>query len=106
MTWLSLSTAQPHDAIFAHVGTPDQPPIAQDDDDAWLGTLPLVVWQPGDVIHEQRIILLPKDVTAGEYQIRIGVYNRVTGERLPATTPQGDPLPDDVAAIGYFSPSD
>jgi hypothetical protein len=103
LTWLSLSTAQPHDTIFAHVGTPDQPPIAQNDDDAWLGILPLTVWQPGDVIHEQRIIPLPRDTPPGQYQVRVGVYNRITGQRLSATTPHGDPLPDDVIIIGHLT---
>ncbi|MEE8390766.1 MAG: hypothetical protein V3S14_08240 [Anaerolineae bacterium] len=102
LTWLSLSAAQPHDAVFAHVGTPHQPPIAQDDDDAWLGILPLAVWQPGDVVREQRIILLPQDATEGQYQIRIGVYNRVTGERLSATTPYGEPLLDNVFTVSQL----
>jgi hypothetical protein len=102
LTWLSLAAAQPHDAIFAHVGTAYQPPIAQDDDDAWLGALPLVNWQPGDTIREQRVILLPENIAPGPYEIRIGVYNRVTGERLPATTPQGERWPDDIVTIGYL----
>ena len=99
LTWLSLSTAQPHDTIFAHVGTSYQPPIAQADDDAWLGALPLLFWQPGDAVREQRIIPLPKGAELDQCEIRIGVYNRVTGERSPATTPQGEPLPDDVLTL-------
>ncbi|MCP4539325.1 MAG: hypothetical protein GY832_19490 [Chloroflexi bacterium] len=99
LTWLSLSTAQPHDAVFAHVGTPYQPPIAQDDNDVWLGTLPLNVCQPGDMIRERRIILLPENANLEQCEIRIGVYNRVTGERLPARTPQGDSLLDNVLPL-------
>jgi hypothetical protein len=102
LTWLSLAAAQPHDAIFAHVGTAYQPPIAQDDGDAWLGALPLANWQPGDTIHEQRIIRLPENIASGQCEIRIGVYNRITGQRLPATTPKGERLPDDIVTIGYL----
>ena len=104
LTWLSLSAAQPHDAIFAHVGTAHQAPIAQADDDTWLGTLPLAVWQPGDVIREQRIVLLPEEIEPIQYEIRIGAYNRVTGERLLATTPLGKPLPDNTVIVGHLPP--
>jgi len=102
LTWLSLSPAQPHDTIFVHLGPVGQPPIAQADGDAWLGMLPLTVWQPGDTIREQRIILLPEGIAPNHHELRIGAYNRVTGERLPATTPQGEPLPDNDTTIGYF----
>ena len=100
LTWLSLSPAQPHDTIFAHLGPAGQPPIAQADGDAWLGMLPPAVWQPGDTIRERRTILLPEAVAPDQYEIRVGAYNWVTGGRLPATTPQGEPLPDDAAIVG------
>jgi len=102
LTWLSLSAAQPHDTIFAHLGLVGQPPIAQADGDAWLGMLRLAVWQIGDTIREQRFILLPEGTSSDRYEIRVGVYNRVTGERLLATTPQGEPLPDNAVTIGYW----
>jgi len=102
LTWLSLSLAQPHDTIFAHVGTAYQPPIAQSDGDACLGLLPLNIWQPGDTIREQRIILLPEEIDPAQYEIRIGVYNRETGERLPAMTSEGKALPNDVVVIGHL----
>ncbi|MFQ6099787.1 MAG: hypothetical protein ACE5OS_00930 [Anaerolineae bacterium] len=100
LTWLSLSAAQAHDTIFVHLGPAGQPPIAQADGDAWLGMLPLAFWQPGDAIREQRFILLPEGAPLDQCEIRIGAYNRVTGERLPATTVQGEPLPDDAVSIG------
>ena len=104
LTWLSLSAAQTHDTIFAHLAhaLTDQPLIAQADGDAWLGMLPLTVWQPGDTIRERRVILLPESVSPARYTIRLVVYNRLTGERLPARTPQGDPLADDATIIGYL----
>jgi hypothetical protein len=102
LTWHSLAPAQPHDAIFAHVGTADQPPIAQSDDDACLGLLPMSAWLPGDIIREQRIISLPDSVEPGQYEIRIGVYNRASGARLTAASPDGQPLQDNVVVVGHF----
>jgi hypothetical protein len=104
LSWLSLSQAQPHDTIFAHLAyAPEgQPLLAQADGDAWLEMLPLTVWQPGDTIREQRIISLPDVIPPGRYSIRLGVYNRLSGERLSATTPQGQPLPDNAITVGDF----
>jgi len=99
LTWLSLSVAQPHDAIFAHLGVAGQPPVAQNDGDAWQGILPLTAWQPGDAARERRSIPLPERMDPAPYGIRIGVYNRITGERLPGTTPQGEPLPDNAITV-------
>jgi hypothetical protein len=102
LTWLSLSPAQPHDTIFVHMGQPDQAPIAQADGDFWLGMLPLPTLAPGDTIQEQRIIPLPEGIPPSQYEIHIGVYNRLTGARLPATTPQGDLLPNSATIIQSF----
>jgi hypothetical protein len=101
LTWRSLSPAQPHDTVFVHVGQPGLAPIAQADGDLWTGMLPLPILVPGDTIREQRVIPLPEELPQGQHEIRVGVYNRLTGERLPATTPQGSPLPDDAVAIHF-----
>jgi hypothetical protein len=102
LTWLNLSPAQPHDTIFVHVGQPGLPPIAQSDGDFWLGMLPLPTLAPGDTIQEQRIIPLPEEMPSGQHEIQVGVYNRLTRERLPARTPQGDPVADDATVIGHL----
>jgi hypothetical protein len=102
LTWLGLSSAQPHDTVFVHVGQPGQAPIAQSDGDFWLGMLPLPTLAPEDTIQEQRIIPLPEEIPPSQYEIRVGVYNRLTGARLPATTPQGDLLPDGATIIGHL----
>jgi hypothetical protein len=102
LTWLSLSPAQPHDTIFVHMGQPGHPPLVQADGDFWLGMLPLTNLAPGDTLQERRIIVLPEEMPAGQLEIRVGVYNRLTGARLPATTSQGDLLPDGATIIGHF----
>ncbi len=102
LTWTSLAGAQPNDTILTHLGQVGQPPLAQADGDPWLGILPLTLLQPGDTIRDHRIILLPGTLPPGEYEIRVGIYNRVTGERMPAMTPQGEPLPDNAVTVGLL----
>ncbi|HEX6385495.1 MAG TPA: hypothetical protein VF177_12565 [Anaerolineae bacterium] len=90
LSWLTRTPLPPHLTIFAHLGQPDQPPLAQADGDTWRGMLPLSVWQPGDLIHEWRTLNRPP--LAEEIYLLIGVYDRTTGERLRATTTGGQPL--------------
>ncbi len=99
LTWLSLAPAHLHDTVFAHLGTADHPPVAQSDDDLWLGMLPLHVLQPGDIVREQRLVQLPAEVAWAENQIRLGVYNRESGKRLPAWNSQGERLADDAYVV-------
>lgn len=103
LTWHSLAPVQPHQTVFVHLGAPGQPPLAQADGDAWLGMVPLDIWQPGDTIRDRRAIPLPPTLPPGQYAIQVGVYDRLSGVRLPATTPHSEPLPGDAVIVGYLS---
>jgi hypothetical protein len=102
LTWLGLGSAEPHDTVFVHVGRPGQPPIAQADGDVWMNMLPLTTIQAGDTILDHRIVPLPEEMAPGPYRIAVGVYNRLTGQRLPASAPDGSLLPDDATIVGYL----
>lgn len=78
------------------LGTELEPLLAQADGDAWQGTLPLFVWPTGKVIRDFRVLPRPE---AEDLVVRFGVYNWVTGERLPAFLPDGRPLPDDAVIV-------
>jgi hypothetical protein len=103
LTWSVLATLSPHETIFAHIGQPGQQPIAQADGDPWFGLLPLSVWQPGDTIQERREIRPAEVVAQGDYLVRVGLYNWVTEERLPATTLQSDRVRSDAVIIAQWS---
>lgn len=66
---------------------------------AWDGkpnqTYLTTLWQPGEYVIDERVLEVPiPDVPVGEgYTLRIGMYNLVTGERVPVTidgVPAGD----------------
>ena len=54
-----------------------------------LGYLPTSAWRPGRPIVDQQTLPLPGDLPPGEYQLLIGWYYPVTGERLPLTQGEG-----------------
>jgi hypothetical protein len=72
--------------------------LAQADGDPLLGLGPLWLWAPGDAITDRRCLAWPMTL-AGPLQVGIGVYDRASGERLPAYSGDGPRLADDVAIV-------
>ncbi|MCL4266556.1 MAG: hypothetical protein KJ069_25400 [Anaerolineae bacterium] len=79
LVWSTAVPLPPHLTIFAHLGVPGQPPVAQADGDTWRGALPLANWPPGVLIVEQRT--LPRPAQEG-LALQVGVYNWVDGQRV------------------------
>jgi hypothetical protein len=100
LTWSTDQPLPPGVTIFVHWGPAGQPPLVQDDGDSWRGLLPLADWPPGDLVHEWRSLVLPAD-GAGAV-LRLGLYDRVTGERWTAVAldaPGERPLADNAYAV-------
>ncbi len=64
-----------HDNGGERVAQFDGPPIA--------GLQPTSQWHDNALYIDRRRLDLPKDLEPGEYLLRIGMYDRVSGERLP-----------------------
>ncbi len=96
--WRSIGAAQPDDTIFVHLDSPAGL-IAQNDGDSLDGLIPLPAWQLGDVIRDVRVLNLPPGVDPNSVRLGIGIYNRVSGERLIAHDPAGVSLPDNLLAM-------
>lgn len=101
LLWRSIGSAHPNDTIFIHLYRLSELK-AQADGDSLGGLLPLTQWQPGDVIEDVRTFDLPSDIDTGAYRVGIGIYNRVTGERLPAFGADNSALNDDMTMIDLF----
>jgi hypothetical protein len=52
------------------------------------------LWQTGETIRDEWKLTLPKDIPPGVYEFRIGLYDSVSGRRLPITR--------DDAVMGEF----
>jgi hypothetical protein len=73
----------------------DSPPLEGD----W----PTSAWLPGHQVADARLIALPPELPAGRYNLRVGLYDPVTGVRLPAFRTDGSQWPEDAILIeGIF----
>ena len=95
--WRGLAPLTQDAVVFVHLydasgrllATGDGPPLA--------GGFPLSLWEAGDVVAEERV-LVPVEPGASQVQparIGVGWYDPVSGVRLPAASGDGSPLPDD-----------
>ena len=91
-TWWTNAPPPAHLTLFTHLIQPGSQPVAQADGDSWQNTLPLANWQPGDLIIDERRLPMPPN--SEDWQITIGVYNWVNGERLTGIDNEKRPLPD------------
>ncbi|MBI5713531.1 MAG: hypothetical protein HZC38_08945, partial [Chloroflexi bacterium] len=66
---------------FTHIFIGDK--IVAQRDGQPVGELrPTTTWKAGETIRDQFAILIPKDAPSGVYQLRIGLYDAATQERL------------------------
>lgn len=97
--WLNIrlawSAASPPDAdytVFVHLLAANGVLAAQHDGLPMASYAPTRSWLPGDVIQDQRSLSLPDTLPPGEYRLMVGLYNPLTGERVPLASGSGDSL--------------
>jgi hypothetical protein len=98
--WLPMQKAQPTDTIFVHVVDQNGNLVAQGDGDSLGGLTPPSAWRPGHEIVDRRTLIANQPWSPGEYGIKVGIYDRATGQRHPAFTQTGEMTPD--AALEIF----
>ena len=104
LQWTCLGPGAPDDTIFVHVTGGDRKPIVQADGDPLRGLWLLEYCQAGERIRDVRSLPV-EDIPAGQYFIRVGVYNRSTNRRLPAHDALGEAIPDDsIVAVVWKKP--
>jgi hypothetical protein len=85
--------------VFVHVFGPDGILVAQSDAVPVYWTYPTTAWQPGDTVRDVHVIPLEATLPRGNYRIAAGLYDPVTGLRLPLRNAQGTSLADNAADL-------
>ena len=99
--WRATSPITIDLTTFAHLLDNQGQVVAQLDwtpQDA-LGYLPTTAWHPERSVIDTQAISLPEHLTPGQYQLVIGWYYAITGERLPLTAGEGV----DTAQLGVVT---
>lgn len=98
--WLSQAPISENYDVFVHLQDAAGAIIAQADNKPVLNLAPTHRWLPGDIIQDGYSLAWPEDLPAGAYTVRVGLYQRATGQRLPVIA--GD-AQDDAILLTIFS---
>jgi hypothetical protein len=83
VTW---ETAEPLDqryTVFMHLLDSTGQLVAQADQEPFGGFYPTDRWLPDAPVRDTHHLALPDDLPAGDYTLRIGLYDPTTGARVP-----------------------
>ena len=82
--------------VFAQLLAGDNRVVTQSDSFPAGGQRPTTGWLPGEVISDTHTLLLPPELPPGQYRLIAGLYQPLTGERLPVVAGAGSVWPDAV----------
>lgn len=69
--------------VFVHLIDSTGQLVATGDGPPRGGSYPTGAWLAGDIVPDERRLVLPPALPPGDYQVRVGLYRPQTGERLP-----------------------
>ncbi len=81
--WRAETTPPADYTVFLHLRNSANQNAAQKDSPPAEGRYPTSLWDAGEIIVDKRLLPLA-GVPPGRYNLVVGLYNAVTGERLPA----------------------
>jgi hypothetical protein len=80
--WRAEASIKTDATVFAHLLDPQDTIVAQADGYPLLGMLPFWLWEPGEIVRDVRHF---DAVPAGEYTVRLGMWELATEAQWPAT---------------------
>jgi Gpi18-like mannosyltransferase len=100
LTWQVTGTLPADETVFVHVIDEHGNLTAQADGDPAGSLVPLASLDtPARALYETRLIFVPP----GNYRVRVGVYNRASGERLRTRCGPSSVCVDNAVEIGPLS---
>jgi hypothetical protein len=85
LVWLARGSSDRPLKVFVHVVDETGRVVAQRDAEPGEGRWPTTAWLAGQVILDRAPIVLPATLPRGHYGIVIGMYDPLSGNRLPVT---------------------
>ena len=85
--WQCLKRIETRLRVFAHVTNSEGQTVYQQDHWPVSGHFQTTQWSVGDVVRERYVVILPENLPAGRYQLRVGWFDPEKGARLPIVSP-------------------
>ena len=87
LNWQSAGDLRSDYTAFVHLNGPPNPatnsPLwVQHDGIPAAGRRPTTSWQPGEIVNDMHVFIIPADIASGRYQIDVGLYDSHSGNNL------------------------
>jgi hypothetical protein len=86
--WRALAPIAEDYTVFVHLVDANGNIIAQRDSQPQRGAYPTSFWDAGEIVMDEYALVVPRDASPSDYQIRVGVYRANDVARL--ATRNGD----------------
>ncbi|TEU15320.1 MAG: hypothetical protein E3J21_13500 [Anaerolineales bacterium] len=90
--WQAQQPLEKQYSVFAHLDAPPDYTTRAGSDNLNPGGIPTSRWAPALYTRDKHIISIPADLPPVEYLLQVGLYDKVTGERLPILSEAGQAL--------------
>jgi hypothetical protein len=94
--WQADSPSDIPYTVFTHLFGPDGQLYGQWDNPPVRGSYPTNQWSPGESVVDPYEIPVSPDAPPGEYHLLVGLYDPVTGARLPVLDDNGQATGDSI----------
>jgi len=90
--WQAQQPLEKQYSVFAHLDAPPDYTTWAGSDNLNPGGLPTSRWAPALYTRDKHTISIPADLPPVEYLLQVGLYDKVTGKRLPILSEGGQAL--------------
>jgi uncharacterized membrane protein len=94
--WHALSPMNKSYTVFVHLLDANEVIRGWGDSLPGGGTLPTTGWLAGEYLHDRHEIAIKSEAPSGDYLIEVGLYEAVSGTRLPVLDEEGQVQGDKV----------
>lgn len=101
LTWLALRQPAADYKVFVHLVDLNGKLWAQHDGEPGFYFSPTTRWQRGEIVEDRHILTWKGAPPPGRYQLRIGLYDPKTGDRLPVFAADGTVIGDQVLLFEF-----
>lgn len=97
--WRGLNPIAANYSVFARIRGDGEAIFARQDNWPQQGTSATSTWSPQRVVEDSYALTLGLDTPAGTYDVEVGLYEAVTGQRLQLTDEQGNLIDADYLSL-------
>ncbi|MGI6376838.1 MAG: glycosyltransferase family 39 protein [Anaerolineae bacterium] len=98
LAWQATGEVNRNLSVFCHLVDENGQIVAQHDGAPQGGAMPTSDWLAGQVVLDEIVLPVPQDAAAGTYQLRVGLYDPISGQR-EAIVQHGAPSDDGAALL-------